>query len=61
MHKLRLLLLLLSSLALFGCDSEPPIVEIDTTPIGSGLTTIGIGLVVARPGALLVNRLNPPP
>jgi hypothetical protein len=36
-------------------------VEIDTTPIGSGLTTIGIGLVVARPGALLVNRLNPPP
>jgi hypothetical protein len=47
MLKLSTLLLLLSFLALIGCQNEPPIVEVDTTPIGSGLATIGIGLVLA--------------
>jgi hypothetical protein len=53
MHKLPLSLITLSSfLALTGCDQAG--VTVDTSPIGSGLATIGIGIVIAAfVGALL--------
>ena len=53
MHKLPLSLITLSSfLALTGCDQAG--VTVDTSPIGSGLATIGLWIVIAAfVGALL--------
>ena len=49
---LKTLLLVFSFLALTGCDQAG--VTVDTSPIGSGLATIGIGIVIAAfVGALL--------
>jgi hypothetical protein len=47
MKNIRRFLLLLSSLALTACDSAPPVVSVDTSPVGSGLAVIGIGIVIA--------------
>jgi hypothetical protein len=53
MYKLPInLIVLFSFLAFTGCDQAG--VTVDTSPIGSGLATIGLGIVVAAfVGALL--------
>jgi hypothetical protein len=53
MYKLPInLIVLFSFLAFTGCDQAG--VTVDTSPIGSGLATIGLGIVIAAfIGALL--------